>query len=79
MKLTLLVFAAALAAPVTGAAQSPDPTVFPAARIQDVYRLVLGRDALLLESIGAALKQKSVRDGAACPPWSTCALLPPSP
>ena len=37
--------------------------VFPAAQVQEVYRVVLDRDALLLESISDVIKQKGVQDG----------------
>jgi predicted DNA-binding protein with PD1-like motif len=37
--------------------------VFGAAHVQEVYRVLLDRDALLLESILDVIKQKDVRDG----------------
>lgn len=54
-----------LSAPVTRAeeATSPRPRVFGAAQVQDVYRVVLDRDALLLESITEAIRQNHVQDG----------------
>jgi predicted DNA-binding protein with PD1-like motif len=39
------------------------PRVFGTAQIQDVYRVVLDRDAMLLESIVDVIKQKGVQDG----------------
>jgi predicted DNA-binding protein with PD1-like motif len=44
------------------AAAPPEPRVFPA-QVQEVYRVLLDRDALLLESILDVIKQKDVRDG----------------
>lgn len=41
----------------------PHLRVFGAAQIQAVYRVVLDRDALLLESILDVIKQKNVQDG----------------
>lgn len=51
--------------PVLGADDRtpPPPRVFGAARIQEVYRVSLDRDALLLESILDVIKQKSIQDG----------------
>src|SRR5689334_4315016 len=43
--------------------EQPLTKTFGAAQIQDVYRVVLDRDALLLESITAVTKQKGVEDG----------------
>jgi predicted DNA-binding protein with PD1-like motif len=42
---------------------TPPPHVFGAAQIQEVYRVVLDRDALLLESILDVIKQKNIQDG----------------
>jgi predicted DNA-binding protein with PD1-like motif len=42
---------------------APAPRVFGAAHIQDVYRVVLDRDAPLLESIVEVIKQKNIQDG----------------
>jgi predicted DNA-binding protein with PD1-like motif len=39
------------------------PRVFGAANVQEVYRVLLDRDALLLESINEVIKQKDVQDG----------------
>jgi predicted DNA-binding protein with PD1-like motif len=43
--------------------KAPEPRVFAGARIQEVYRVLLDRDALLLESIDSVIKQKDIRDG----------------
>ena len=40
-----------------------EPRVFGAAQVQQVYRVLLDRDALLLESILDIIKQKDIRDG----------------
>jgi hypothetical protein len=58
MKLTVFLMVAAVAA-----GQAPEPRVFPPAQVQEVYRVLLDRDALLLESINSVIKQKDVRDG----------------
>jgi predicted DNA-binding protein with PD1-like motif len=66
MKPTVSIFAAALTAlwmHSQAAAQTPEPRVFPAAQVQEVYRVLLDRDALLLESIASVIKQKEIRDG----------------
>src|SRR6478752_7907050 len=39
------------------------PRVFGAAHVTEVYRVLLDRDALLLESIMDVVKQKNIRDG----------------
>ena len=44
-------------------AKSAEPRIFGGAQIQEVYRILLDRDALLLESIDAVIKQKEIRDG----------------
>jgi uncharacterized protein len=46
------------------AADPPQPRVFGTAQVSDVYRIVLDRDALLLESILEVIKQKDIHDGA---------------
>jgi uncharacterized protein len=56
---TLLTVAAALSA-----AEPPGPKVFGGAQITDVYRVLLDRDALLLESILDVIHQKEIHDGA---------------
>ena len=50
---------------VGGLAQdkAPAPKIFGAAQVQDVYRVLLDRDALLLESINNVIKEKDVQDG----------------
>jgi predicted DNA-binding protein with PD1-like motif len=45
------------------AAAGPAPGVFGPARAQEVYRVLLDRDALLLESITDVIKQNQVQDG----------------
>jgi hypothetical protein len=42
---------------------SPAPQIFGAAKVQEVYRVLLDRDALLLESINDVIKQKDIQDG----------------
>jgi len=44
-------------------AKTVEPRVFGAAQAQEVYRVLLDRDALLLESIADVIKQKDIRDG----------------
>jgi predicted DNA-binding protein with PD1-like motif len=66
MKATIPIFAAAIAALCThspASAQTPEPRVFAAARVEEVYRVLLDRDSLLLESIASVIKQKEIRDG----------------
>jgi predicted DNA-binding protein with PD1-like motif len=63
MKPTLSIFAAALAIYIPTAAQTPESRLFPVAQIQEVYRVLLDRDAFLLESITNVIKQKDIRDG----------------
>jgi predicted DNA-binding protein with PD1-like motif len=55
----------ALACASVALAQStpPGPRIFGTARAEEVYRVVLDRDALLLESIADVIKQKGIRDG----------------
>lgn len=43
--------------------KAPPPRVFGGARIQEIYRVVLDRDALLLESVEDIVKQKNIREG----------------
>ena len=66
MKPPSKLLAALLLAPAFAAAadvKQVDPRVFGAAQVQEVYRVLLDRDALLLESILDVIKQKDVRDG----------------
>jgi predicted DNA-binding protein with PD1-like motif len=63
MKPTLSIFVAVLASYTPAAAQTPDSRLFPVAQIQEVYRVLLDRDAFLLESITNVIKQKDIRDG----------------
>jgi len=44
-------------------AQAPPPQIFPASQIRDAYRVLLDRDAPLLESINSAIQQNQIRDG----------------
>jgi hypothetical protein len=57
---------AGLAAPgFAQAAKStaPPPRVFGGATIQEIYRVLLDRDALLLESVENVIKQKDIGEG----------------
>jgi predicted DNA-binding protein with PD1-like motif len=56
-------FVLAIAVSVSAYAADTPPRIFPAAQVQEVYRIVLDRDALLLESINTAIKEKGVQDG----------------
>ena len=47
----------------TVTAHGAEPKVFGGAQIQEVYRMALDRDGLLLESIGELIKQKNILDG----------------
>ncbi len=60
MKTGCLVFVTFLA-PLLPAETAP--RVFEAAQVQEVYRVVLDRDALLLESIMDVIKEKQIQDG----------------
>lgn len=42
---------------------TPPPRIFGAAHVQEVYRVVLDRNSLLLESILDVIKQKDIQDG----------------
>ena len=42
---------------------TPASHIFRPAQVQEVYRILLDRDALLLESILDAVKQKNIQDG----------------
>jgi predicted DNA-binding protein with PD1-like motif len=42
---------------------TPAPRIFGGARIEDIYRVVLDRDALLLESIQEVIRQKNIQEG----------------
>ena len=42
---------------------TPPPRVFGPAQVQEVYRVLLDRDSLLLESILDVIKQKDIQDG----------------
>jgi predicted DNA-binding protein with PD1-like motif len=67
MKSTRLLFISLLIlfAPIGRAkdADAPLPRVFGTARVQEVYRVLLDRDALLLESINDVIRQKEILDG----------------
>jgi uncharacterized protein len=43
--------------------RAADMKVFGAAQVTEVYRILLDRDALLLESIEDVIKQKNIQDG----------------
>lgn len=60
-KIVFLLCAALL--PVLANAAGPSPRIFGSAQIQEIYRVVLDRDALLLESILDVIEQKQIRDG----------------
>jgi hypothetical protein len=58
------ILATLLALTKTVAAQTaPSPKIFEPAQVQAVYRILLDRDALLLESILDVIKQKKIEDG----------------
>ena len=67
MKPIQLISMAAIAALLMPAARAadgtPQPLVFGAAQVSDIYRVLLNRDALLLESINDVIQQKNVQDG----------------
>src|ERR1035441_4471286 len=50
-------------APAGNGADAVPPKVFGGAQIQEVYRIRLDRDDLVLESIDAAIKEHNIRDG----------------
>ena len=52
-----------LALTTTSPAQTPPPKIFEPTQVQAVYRILLDRDALLLESILEVIKQKNIQDG----------------
>jgi predicted DNA-binding protein with PD1-like motif len=41
----------------------PEPRVFGGAQAQEVYRVLLDRDGLLLESVNDIIQQKNIQDG----------------
>jgi len=57
----ILLLGASLSQSQTNAA--PSPKIFEPAQIQAVYRVLLDRDALLLESILDVIHQKNIQDG----------------
>jgi predicted DNA-binding protein with PD1-like motif len=62
----LAVIIAALLTPVLQGAtpeSTPPPRIFGAAQVQEVYRVLLERDSLLLESILDVIRQKNIQDG----------------
>jgi len=53
-----------LALPTISPAQNArPPKIFEPSQVQSVYRILLDRDALLLESILEVIKQKNIQDG----------------
>ena len=52
-----------LAMQPAGSAADPKVRTFGTAQVQEVYRVLLDRDALLLESIGDVIKEKGINDG----------------
>ena len=44
-------------------ASAPKPKVFGPSQTQEVYRVLLDRDAFLLESVAEVIKEKQVQDG----------------
>ncbi len=64
MKRSLYIGVLTWALAIKGAAAGPPPpAVFGTAQVSGVYRVILDRDALLLESIADVIKQKNVQDG----------------
>ncbi len=59
MRLTVMLL---LALPAL-AVEPPAPRVFEPARVESIYRVLLDRDSLLLESIQQVIKSKGVKDG----------------
>ena len=56
----------AVAALTTGSAvpdNTPRPEIFRATHVEEVYRVLLKRDALLLESINDVIQKKDIQDG----------------
>ena len=62
MNLRSILFSALVPGLLAAAADS-EPRIFGAATVQEVYRVVLDRNALLLESIEAVIKEKAIEDG----------------
>jgi uncharacterized protein len=58
-----IILAAACLSAASSTAAPPEPRVFGPSKIQEIYRLLLHRDALLLESIVDTIKKKDIRDG----------------
>lgn len=54
---------AARPAPAENTSAPPAPHIFAAAHVQQVYRVLLERDSLLLESIAEVIHQKNIQDG----------------
>lgn len=63
MKPILFLPIATLVVSLPAAAQAPEVRLFPPAHVQEVYRVLLDRGTLLLESINGVIKEKNVRDG----------------
>jgi uncharacterized protein len=47
----------------TASSNGPPPKVFGGARVEEIYRIVLDRDNLVLESVQDIVKQKNIREG----------------
>ena len=62
MNLQTFAIIAALSLALPSLAAGPEPRIFDA-QVQEVYRVVLDRDAMLLESINSVIKQKGIQDG----------------
>lgn len=61
MHRVVLILLAAL--PHAATADPPKPRVFGPSKVEEVYRVLLDRDSLLLESIRSVIRDKNVRDG----------------
>lgn len=63
MQPSQLLFLGLLSTSFLVAADPPSPKIFGPSKVHEVYRVVIDRDALLLESILDVIKQKQVQDG----------------
>ena len=62
--LLVLTFTALVAGVPAYCQSAKSPAVFGGAQVQEVYRIRLDRDALLLESIMDVIKERNIQDGA---------------